>query len=107
MSDISPDTPTIYPLLIAYSSCALVTTITVTHGAYILPSMADTTDPLAKFYAVSDKGRMLILGPIIPFLIVPAVMWVDMMVRVGKLVNAGTKVQGQGKVANGKGRKEL
>jgi hypothetical protein len=84
-----------------------VTTVTVTHGALTLPSLAETTDPLARFYALSDEARMHQLGPLIPFLLVPAVMWVDMMVRVGKLVSAGAKAQAQGKVTNGKGRKEL
>jgi hypothetical protein len=101
------DTPTVYPLLLAYSSAALVTNITVAHGMYTLPTLAETTDIVAKFYALPDSARMHQFRSIIPFLLVPAVMWVDMMVRVGRLVSGGAKVQAQDKKANGKRNKEL
>jgi hypothetical protein len=96
------DTPIIYPLLLTYSSAALVTNITVAHGLYTLPTLAETTDAVAKFYALSDSARTHQFRSIIPFLLVPAVMWVDMMARVGMLVSAGAKVQVQEKKANGK-----
>jgi hypothetical protein len=66
------DTPTIYPLLIALFLAALLIAITVAHGAYTLPSIVDTTDPLAKFYALSNSGHMILLVPLIPFLVIPA-----------------------------------
>ncbi|KIM22413.1 hypothetical protein M408DRAFT_332925 [Serendipita vermifera MAFF 305830] len=107
MIGLRKDTSAIYPLLLAYASAALVTTITVTHGTLIAPSSADTSlDTLSKFYAMSDLGRWIILGPLIPFLIVPAIMWVDMMMRLSRLVKLGAQVEAT-KEVNGKGRKEL
>jgi len=99
----------VYPLLLSYASAALVTTITVTYGTIIAPSLNDTTlDPINKFYAMSDAGRWTILGPLIPFLIIPAVLWVDMMFRIGKLVKKGTQVEAKARAAGaGKGKKEL
>lgn len=91
------DSPRVYPLLLAYSSAALVTTTTVLVITLAAPSASDKTlDPISKFYAMSDEGRWTILGPLIPFLIVPAVMWIDMMVRVGRLVEAGIRATGAG-----------
>ncbi|KIM20280.1 hypothetical protein M408DRAFT_308499 [Serendipita vermifera MAFF 305830] len=107
MIGLRKDTPTVYPLLLAYSSAALVTAITVAHGTLIAPSSADTSlDALSRFYAMSDLGRWIILGLIIPFLIIPAIMWVDMMMRLSRLVKVGAQAEATNEI-NGKGRKEL
>lgn len=96
------DSPKIYPLLLAYSTAALVTTITYMIIAYTAPSITDPTlDATARFHAMSEKGRWTILNATMPFLIIPAVMWIDMMVRLGHLVNAGVKAQ-KGKVNESK-----
>ncbi|KAG8800702.1 hypothetical protein FRC17_006823 [Serendipita sp. 399] len=95
-----------YPALLAYASSAVVTTTTVLFVALAAPSVHDKTlDPISKFYAMTDEGRWSTLYPIIIFLVVPAIMWVDMLVRVTRLVNAGIKAQRaleQKPVENGK-----
>lgn len=96
MIGLQKDSASIYPLLLAYSSTAIVTTATYMHAVIIAPSLSDTTlDPLSKFYAMSDKGRWTILNPTIVFLLVPGIMWVDMMVRLGRLVKKGAQVEAQ------------
>ncbi|CAG7855219.1 SubName: Full=Uncharacterized protein {ECO:0000313/EMBL:CCA73114.1} [Serendipita indica DSM 11827] len=99
------NTPLVYPLLLCYASAALVTTTTVFFVSVNLPSANDTSlDATSKFYALTDEGRRTILGPIIPFLLIPAVMWVDMLIRVTSLVSAGIqKTATAGKT----GKKEL
>ena len=69
--------------------------------AYTAPSITDPTlDATAQFHAMSEKGRWMILNATMPFLIVPAIMWIDMMIRLGRLVNAGVNAQ-KGKVSAG------
>ncbi|KIM22412.1 hypothetical protein M408DRAFT_28725 [Serendipita vermifera MAFF 305830] len=107
MIGLRKDTPTVYPLLLAYSSAALVTDITVAHGTLVAPSSADTSlDALSKFYAMSDSGKRTTLSPLILFISVPAIMWVDMMMRLSRLVNLGAQAEATNEI-NGKGRKEL
>ncbi|KIM20282.1 hypothetical protein M408DRAFT_308501, partial [Serendipita vermifera MAFF 305830] len=107
MIGLSKDTPAIYPLLLAYSSAAFVTTITFAHDVFIAPSSADTSlDALSKFYAMSDVGRRTLLAILIPFLVVPAIMWVDMMMRIGRLVKSGAKAEATKEMGE-RGRKEL
>jgi hypothetical protein len=70
--------------------------------AYTAPSIIDPTlDSTARFHAMSEKGRWTILNATIPFLIIPAIMWIDMMIRLGRLVNAGVNAQ-KGKVNESK-----
>lgn len=88
----STDSPRIYPLLLAYSSAALVTTITLLVITLAAPSSDNANqelDPISQFYSMTEEGRRSILGPLIPFLIVPAIMWVDMIIRLAGLVNDG------------------
>jgi hypothetical protein len=82
---------------------------TLLQGTLLIPSSTDKTlDPNFKMYAVTEEQRWVILGPLIPFLIIPVVMWIDMMVRVTRLVRKGTKVEAQSRIAaKGKGRKDL
>ncbi|CAG8725958.1 15355_t:CDS:2, partial [Acaulospora colombiana] len=88
------DSKAIYPFLVAYSAAGLVTASTVAWVTLKAPSASDLSlDPVSKFYALTDEGRWTILGPLIPFLIVPMIMFVDMMFRVTSLVNAGVKAQ--------------
>lgn len=52
----------------------------------------------------ANRGTVVVI--LILFTIVPAIMWVDMMMRVGRLVKKGSLVDAQGKVAaKGKGSK--
>lgn len=96
----------VYPLLLAYSSTAIVTTSIYLLVALFAPSAHDETlDSLSKFYAMTDEGRWKILYPVILYLAIPSIMWIDMMFRVGSLVEAGTKARRVGGVVNGK--KEL
>lgn len=105
----SSDSAAIYPLLLAYSSTAIVTAAAYMYGTIIAPSANDTTlDPHSKFYAMSDEGRWTILAPTIPFLVIPIIMWVDMMVRTGRLVLKGVQAEAQEQVTRGrKTKKEL
>jgi len=87
---------TVYPLLLAYASLALVTTVTTLHATLIAPNSADASlDPALKVYAFSDEQRSAVLRPLIPFLLIPAVMWFDMMVRVTGLVRKGAQLEAQ------------
>lgn len=82
--------PTFYPLILCYATAALVTTTTVLFVAINLPSADDPSlDASSKFYALTHQARWTILGPLIPFLAIPAVMWVDMFIRVMDLVSVG------------------
>ena len=103
------DTPLVYPLILCYATAALVTTTVVTLVALKAPSAHDTSlDPVSKFYAMTDEGRWTILGPLIPFLIIPAVMWVDMFIRVMGLVSVGVRTQKASVPARrANGKKEL
>ncbi|KAG8820147.1 hypothetical protein FRC19_009102 [Serendipita sp. 401] len=94
----------LYPVLLAYTSAALVTTTTVIFVAFAAPSAHDKTlDPVSKFYAMTEEGRWSIIYPTIPYLVIPAIMWVDMMVRITSLVKAGAKAQNAAiRVENGK-----
>lgn len=87
----------------------MITIATYMHGAYVAPSIKDPTlDPLSKFYAMSDEGRWTILAAATPILIVPLIMWVDMMIRLGRLVAKGERVGAQQKkVTIKKTKKEL
>lgn len=80
----------VFPILLSYASAALVTTITVWVTTVNMPASYDKNlDPVSQFYSLSDEGRRTILGPIIPFLAVPAIMWVDMFFKTLRLVIAG------------------
>lgn len=82
----------VYPILLSYASAALVTTITVVVTTITMPASHDKTiDDVSKFYSLSNEGRITILGPVIPFLVIPAIMWVDMFMKTSKLVIAGAK----------------
>ncbi|PVF96153.1 hypothetical protein CPB86DRAFT_787299 [Serendipita vermifera] len=103
MIGLQRDSKAVYPFLLAYSTAALITTSTVAWITLKAPSASDPSlDPVSKFYALTDEGRNTILGPLIPFLIIPIIMFVDMMSRVTNLVNAGIKAQAAQKSTNGK-----
>jgi hypothetical protein len=97
------DSKSVYPIILAYCAATLVTTSTVLWITLKAPSASDPNlDPVSKFYAVTDEGRRGILGPLIPFLLVPIVMFVDMLYRVTSLVKAGVKAQATSTAQNGK-----
>lgn len=78
--------------MLAYSAAAIVSTTTVFIMVLTAPSDSDPAlDNTLQFYALTEENRQVILGPLIPFLIVPVVMFVDMMIRLAGLVNAGMK----------------
>ncbi len=76
------------------------------NDALVAPSIDDPNlDSASKLYAMSEEGRWTILKPTIPFLIIPIIMWVDMMFRLGRLVRKGAQVERA--EANKKGNKQL
>jgi hypothetical protein len=99
----------VYPVLLAYASVALVTTFTTLQGTLLAPSSSDTNiGPDFKLYAVTEEERWGILGPLIPFLVMPVILWIDMMLRVTSLVVKGTEAEAQSRLtAKGKGGKDL
>ncbi|CCA76270.2 hypothetical protein PIIN_10265 [Serendipita indica DSM 11827] len=99
--------PSYYSVILCYATAALVTTTTCFVNAIKLPSAEDPSlDASSKFYAVTNEVRWRILGPLIPFLVVPAVMWVDMFVRIMDLVSIGAYKKTLAAKA-GKAKKEL
>lgn len=88
----------VYPVLFAYASAALV--MTGTHMATVLkaPSASDQTlDAVSKFYALSDGARSSLIRAIAPYLLIPAIMWVDMFIRLRGLVAVAHSVKESGK----------
>lgn len=76
----------------SYAATAIITTTTVLIVTANIPSASDPTlDRLSKFYAMTEEGRWTIMYPVSFYLAVPAIMWVDMMFRVGGLVKAGIR----------------
>ncbi|CAG7855224.1 SubName: Full=Uncharacterized protein {ECO:0000313/EMBL:CCA73638.1} [Serendipita indica DSM 11827] len=88
------DSTIVYPVLLAYASAALV--MTGTYMATILkaPSTSDQMlDAGLKYYALNDRGRLLLILGTIPYILIPAIMWIDMFVRVRGLLAVARRAE--------------
>jgi hypothetical protein len=69
------------------------------YASYVLPTTPTSGPKLEKtsqYYSLSSEQLTMIMGATTPFLIIPAIMWVDMLMQIRKLMNAGERAMNAG-----------